>query len=1265
MENRGLARIQVFHRLGILGRMLENTGGCKSGPTGRMTNNTTPEDKLTDVPPEGGAPKAASQGQDQPDDMTIEQAEAAVLAASARRLPLRGLVEAAFLRLRKPRRAESLVKSGADDQRARKLRPPKLRRSEPAVVEAASLDVIPTRTAPESDVASAVPPTPMRKPRRKLTRRIGVWSIFMFGAVALFLVLVSMSATGRVVAMPDWIAERVEDQLNAQSDVVGLSLSRIELGVAADGRPRLRLVDLGIRDETGLEIGRLNAVEGSVFVLPVLSGRLEPASLELSGAQITVRRQADGAFALSFGQGVGASGDFASVLDGIDQVFSNGVLSHTDEIRADGLTITLEDARTGRIWQVTDGALVITQDAEFVSMAVTFDVFNQTETLAETVLEFRSAKNSSAAEFTARFKNALSADIAAQSPLLTFLGIVDAPISGELLTTMDEDGVISDLAGFMAFGAGAISPDAGAKPVRFNGGRVQIDYDPERERMDFSEMSLSSDWVQTRAAGHAYLRGWAGGWPTELIGQIQLTDAQVNPSELFEETVMLGQGGADFRLRLDPFEVSIGQAYVTHEDRQIAGAGRITADSDGWSLGFDSRAKQIAPDQIVALWPEAKSARVRDWIRQNVKDGQFQNVAVAWRKHGDAPAQLNLTASYQDMTIRAVKDMQPIQNASGRLVIEGRRLSVVADRGVVRPHDQEGRVAGVLDASGTQFTIPQMGRARPAGADPNLPVTPVPAQVDLSVSGPLTAALHLLNAKPFRVFRNSEGNMGPDIATGRATVNGRVDIQMQPKAPRGAVRYDLVADLRQVESAKIIPGHDLKLPSAIMRFDDAALSLEGRGTLSGLPMSGVWTLPFSNGKAAEQSTVSGQFALTPKMLDVFKVGLPAGTVHGEGRGQYKIVLAKDAPPRLTLEGDLNGVGLSIPPLGWSKSKGSNGQITLTADLGEVPKIDQLALTAPGLSAAGRVSLNPEGGLEAAVFDRVKLGGWLDAQVTLSGRGPGVPAAVTVNGGTIDLRGATLGSGKGSGASQQKTPIDLKLDRLTVSEGIVLTPFEANLTSTGAGLSGQFEGRVSGKPVIRGVAAPQPNGTAFRIKAKNAGAVMREAGLFKSAKGGNMELVLTPAGSKGVYEGSLSITNNIDVHNAPAMAELLSAISVIGLLQQLGGQGIPFTDVDARFRLDPEKVTIYESAASGHSMGISMDGYYFLGSERMQMQGVISPFYAVNSAGRIFARRGEGLVGFNYQLGGTATSPQVSVNPLSVFTPGFFRDIFRREPPPRP
>jgi len=59
---------------------------------------------------------------------------------------------------------------------------------------------------------------------------------------------------------------------------------------------------------------------------------------------------------------------------------------------------------------------------------------------------------------------------------------------------------------------------------------------------------------------------------------------------------------------------------------------------------------------------------------------------------------------------------------------------------------------------------------------------------------------------------------------------------------------------------------------------------------------------------------------------------------------------------------------------------------------------------------------------------------------------------------------------------------------------------------------------------------------------------------------------------------------------------------------------------------------------------------------------VSPFYLVNQIGSVLTRRGEGLIGFNFNIRGTTDNPSVSVNPLSALTPGMFREIFRRAPP---
>ena len=78
--------------------------------------------------------------------------------------------------------------------------------------------------------------------------------------------------------------------------------------------------------------------------------------------------------------------------------------------------------------------------------------------------------------------------------------------------------------------------------------------------------------------------------------------------------------------------------------------------------------------------------------------------------------------------------------------------------------------------------------------------------------------------------------------------------------------------------------------------------------------------------------------------------------------------------------------------------------------------------------------------------------------------------------------------------------------------------------------------------------------------------------------------------------------------------------------------------------------------------MSLDGYVNTNSKQLDLQGVLSPFYMLNGIGAILTRRGEGLIGFNFTLSGATEAPEAAVNPLSLFTPGMFREIFRRRPP---
>ena len=191
--------------------------------------------------------------------------------------------------------------------------------------------------------------------------------------------------------------------------------------------------------------------------------------------------------------------------------------------------------------------------------------------------------------------------------------------------------------------------------------------------------------------------------------------------------------------------------------------------------------------------------------------------------------------------------------------------------------------------------------------------------------------------------------------------------------------------------------------------------------------------------------------------------------------------------------------------------------------------------------------------------------------------------------------------------------------------------------------------------------PSKYGSAVRLLSDNAGATLAAANVFSSARNGTLDLALTPRPAAGQYDGLVTL-KNIRVRNTSILADLLNAISVIGILEQLQGGGLVFSDAEGEFLLTPGAVELRRGSAIGASLGISMAGVYESGTGQLKMQGVISPIYLLNGIGAVFTRRGEGLFGFNYTLRGTSSDPTIGVNPLSIITPGMFRDIFRSPAP---
>ncbi|MFD1809094.1 hypothetical protein ACFSHQ_16375 [Gemmobacter lanyuensis] len=285
--------------------------------------------------------------------------------------------------------------------------------------------------------------------------------------------------------------------------------------------------------------------------------------------------------------------------------------------------------------------------------------------------------------------------------------------------------------------------------------------------------------------------------------------------------------------------------------------------------------------------------------------------------------------------------------------------------------------------------------------------------------------------------------------------------------------------------------------------------------------------------------------------------------------------------------------------------------------------------------------------------------WFKGPIDLIGRGKGRAVGLEVRGGTLDLRRIPDAMGGATTGAEDDGPITARLDRVQITESIALTGLNGSFATRG-GFNGSFEATLNGQAPLRARWCPPRRGRR-RASPRVMPGVLAAAGIFSKARGGILDLQLLPLGPRGHYRGTAR-AEAFRVRNAPVLAELLSAISVVGILEQMNGSGLVFTEGDAQFTLSPAGVEIHRGAAVGLSMGVSMAGTYDARNKRLNLQGVISPIYLLNGIGAALTRRGEGLFGFNYTIGGTSDRPDVGVNPLSILTPGMFREIFRRPVP---
>ncbi|MCT4577205.1 DUF3971 domain-containing protein [Donghicola sp.] len=1079
-------------------------------------------------------------------------------------------------------------------------------------------------------------PETAEKSTASLRKRRKLWAFV--GIVLLVMVLLPVGGAlyllDRPVRVPEWAENRIEQALAGQGTGARVQLGEIYLTVGTGLRPWVELHDTVITQPDGAALARVSDMRVNLSGRRLIKGILAAEHVSVSGLLIDLKRAQDGTFELAFGSSdtpVERSMDFPRLISVLDTAFETPELDPLRTVTLDNVSLRYVDLRAERSWTVDGGRFMVERDGDDLHASSALTLLTGGATAATVEGSYWRTLGELSADFGLTVTDLLAQDIATQAPALAFFAALDAPLSGSLRGQLGEEGELSNLSASLSVGQGALRPNEDAAPVPFNGARTYFNYEPKAGLLLFDEVSVDSAWVTGRAEGSAQLVIDEGSqWPSAMIGQIRLSDLTAAPIGVMTKALDIQQADASFRLNLPDFALELGQMTVQVPEGRANISGRVEAAVGGWALSLLAEVDEVSPEDVVSYWPPSKGAKVRDWLSKNIKAGRLRDIQVHLTADPGEKPRHQLDFAFDGAEVQYLPTMPPIRNASGWAELDNTRFALQVDQAEVRP-----KQGGVIDISGSRYEIPKFGKP------------PEDAQVALRGKGTVTAFMSLLDSDPINV--PTKTNLPTTLADGMAEVEGTLGIPFKPKLGPNDVAYDFDATIRQVRTNQIVKGSVLASESLTLHADRGGVKISGRGRFNQIPFDGSFTAPKGG-----TPTVSADVELSERALDALNIDLGTVAISGQGTGRLDLTLPKGKPIGLRLTSKLSGVGVGLSSIGWSKARSANGGLTLAGQLNPLA-IDTLEFSAPGLALSGDLRTTAEGKVTDVRLSQLRVGNWLDSNVTLGLR-QNAPPLISLRDGRVDISKmpATRSSG-GAGS-----PLRLSDMTVQITSGIGLQNFNGDFETTG-GTRGTFTANVNGGAPVEGLIAPSRGRSAIRVTSEDGGDVMRDAGILKQANGGEMVLTLTPARTEGQYDGVLAITNT-RLYDAPAVTDLLNAVSVVGLLDQMANGGIYFSNVDAKFRLTPEQFILTESSAVGPSMGLSLDGIIGLKNNMMDLQGVLSPVYMLNGIGGIFTRAGEGLFGFNFTLTGSTSAPQVGVNPLSVLTPGMFREIFRRPPP---
>jgi len=678
-----------------------------------------------------------------------------------------------------------------------------------------------------------------------------------------------------------------------------------------------------------------------------------------------------------------------------------------------------------------------------------------------------------------------------------------------------------------------------------------------------------------------------------------------------------------------------------------------------WNLGLIAEVRNLPVNSLETYWPDQVEPSARAWITENIRDGHVDSAVLRLRARIPEADPESFEISdfdgeirFRETAVHYLRPLPPVRDVFGVARFDTRQFNIDLGGGTLRDLVAESGRVEILGLDG-----PPRGES---------------IKIEVTISGPARDAFEILDSEPLGFI--SGFGLDPARTSGSHRTNAVFAFPLIDDVLIDQIAVATASRLVEFGAEDAVFGLPVGEGDLTLNVNREGMEVSGTAKIGSVPIGLTWSERFE-----QDGAVQTRYKVRTNLDEAARVelgldGIPF--VSGSAGVGLTYAIGWDGIAMGAAEIDLKDTVIDLDPFGWRKPSGEAGRAFVRFMVE-----DEILTTMPELSvAAGDLQVEgaglfrpgPDGPeLQRLTLERVVFGE-TDAFVNIE-LPEGVPQIISVGGSAIDLRPVMTGlfdppeteddntaSAMQVVISEQSPVAEIRLGEETRLTGAFGTFFNDGTDWSDVELRGRLSS--GGRIFLR--VAPEGEVRRINFESDDAGGVLSALDWIDTIRGGEMRVLgqMVGSGADEVITGQVDMQNFL-LTEGPIGAQILALTSFSGIADVLGGEGLSFRRVEVPFTLTDKEITIKEGKARGASVGILASGQIDRDTDMIEMTGEIAPAYTLNSLlanipliGTVLSGGADGIFAATFRVSGPLEDPDVSVNPLSVLTPGIVRRL---------